>query len=154
MSILHVEPTRIAQWRTLVIEGQEKSGFQLNEGMESYVVMTLDAYTTEINLSSAVLAIDFLKNVHVTSTLAMHALREVGDQCLILSGLFPQRVLRKNVSEHYFIQLGKNAYHVLSYASIAKQLDHSLFFQLFESFSELTQVLKAMRLGNNTMPTH
>lgn len=148
MSTFNANTTRLAEWRELVLEGQEKAGFRLTEAMENYVVVTLDAYTTEINLSSAVIAVDFLKNIHVTSTLTMQALRAVGDQCLILSGLFPNRAQRKNVSEQYFIQLGRNAYYVLSFNHFAKSLDRGLFFQLFDNFSDLTKVLSAMRAAS------
>lgn len=146
MNIFQFEPTKIAQWRQLVIEGQQKSGFQLTETVENYVVITLDAHTTNVNLSSSVIAIDFLKNIHIQSTRNMQTLRTVGDQCLILAGLFPDHVKRKNVSADYFKHLGENAYYVLSFASAPTKLDRALFYQLFENFADLVGVLRAMRL--------
>lgn len=146
MSRLELESSRLAQWHSLVLEGQSSVGFQLHENIEHYLVVTLDAYTTDMRLSSAVIAVEYLQNIHVISTLKMRALRDVGDQCLLLSGLFPDRAKRKRVSEDYFMLLGQNAYHVLSYAHHAKKIDQRLFFQLGENFSELIQVLKAMRV--------
>lgn len=144
MKLFQFEPTKIAEWRKLVIEGQEKSGFRLNETIENYVVITLDSQTTNTELASAVIAIDFLKNIHVKSVRNSQTLRFIGDQCLILAGLFPERVKRKNVSDHYFKHLGENAYYVLSFSSL-KNSDHSLFYQLFENFEDLIGVLRAMR---------
>ena len=146
MNIFQFEPTKMAEWRQLVIEGQQKSGFQLTETIENYVVITLDAHTTNANLSSSVIAIDFLKNIHIQSTRNMQTLRTVGDQCLILAGLFPDRAKRKNVSADYFKNLGENAYYVLSFAHVPAKLDRTLFYQLFENFSDLINVLQAMRL--------
>lgn len=146
MNIFQFEPTQIAEWRKLVIEGQQKAGFQLTENIENYVVITLDAHTTNVELSSSVIAIDFLKNIHVKSTHNLQTLRMVGDQCLILAGLFPDRAKRKNVSADYFKNLGENAYYVLSFATIASKADHRLFYQLFENFSDMIEILKSMRM--------
>lgn len=146
MSIFQFEPTEIAEWRKLVLEGQEKSGFQLTEVVENYVVITLNAHVTHTQLASTVMAIDLLKNIHIKSVANAHALRSVGDQCLILAGLFPDRAKRKNVSAEYFRNLGENAYYVLSFANTFQKYNHALFYQLFENFSDLVQVLKAMRL--------
>lgn len=146
MSIFQHEPTKIAEWRRLVLEGQEKAGFHLTEPVENYVVITLDAQTTNTNLSTTIIAIDFLKNIHIHSTRNLQTLRFVGDQCLILAGLFPDRAKRKNLSDDYFKHLGEHAYYVLSFASVPTELDHSLFYQLFENFENLIQILKAMRL--------
>lgn len=146
MNIFQREPTQIAQWRSLVIAGQEKAGLQLTEPIENYVVITLDANTTNSQLVSSVIAIDFLKNIHVKSVSNMQTLRAVGDQCLILAGLFPDRAKRKHVSSDYFKNLGENAYYILSFSHTALKLDHTLFYQLFENFADLIEVLKAMRL--------
>lgn len=146
MGIFQFEPTDIAEWRKLVIEGEMKAGFQLTELVENYVVITLNANTTNTQLSSAVIAIDLLKNIHIQSISNVHAVRSVGDQCLILAGLFPDRAKRKNVSAEYFRNLGENAYYVLSFAKSFQKFDHSLFYQLFENFSDLIRILKSMRL--------
>ena len=145
MSHFEYEPTKTAEWRKLVIQAEEKSDFKLTEALENYVVITLDAYTTQVNIASSIIAIDFLENIHVHSLKNMHALRAVGDQCLLLSGLFPERAKRKRVSSDYFQHLGMNAYYVLSYTNLSKQLNHALFYQLFENFAELIDVLKWMR---------
>src|SRR3990167_7049607 len=146
MTIFQFEPTDIAEWRKLLLEGQDKAGFQLTEVVENYVVITLNAHVTHTQLASSVMAIDLLKNIHIKSVTNAHALRSVGDQCLILAGLFPDRTKRKNVSTEYFRNLGENAYYVLSFAKPFQKCDHTLFYQLFENFSDLVQVLKAMRL--------
>lgn len=146
MALFQFEPTQIAEWRKLVSEGQEKTGFHLTETIENYIVITLDAHTKKVGLASSVIAIDFLKNIHIKSVSNKQTLREVGDQCLILSGLFPDRAKRKNLSEDYFKNLGENAYYVLSFATISTKSDHRLFYQLFENFADLIEVLKAMRM--------
>src|SRR3990167_1553208 len=153
MRIFQFEPTDIAEWRKLLLEGQDKAGFQLTEVVENYLVITLNAHVTHTQLASAVMAVDLLKNIHIKSVTNAHALRSVGDQCLILAGLFPERAKRKNVSAEYFRNLGENAYYVLSFANTFPKYDHSLFYQLFENFSDLIRILKSMRLGSTAFTT-
>jgi len=144
MKILQL-PTKLAEWHHLVTEAEKRTGFQLDEAVENYVVITLDAFTTNPDLASTVVAVDFLKNLNIESVRNLEMLRQVGDQCLILSGLFPERVKRKLVSADYFIQIGKRAYHVLSVTRISWKLDRGLFFQLSENFITVTDILQAMR---------
>lgn len=145
MSIFHNEPTTIAEWRSLVLQGQDKAGVLLTEVVENYMVLTLDAFTTKIDLVTSVIAIDFLANIRVETLNHANGLRSVGDHCLILAGLFPDRAKRKRVSADYFMHIGQHAYYVLSYAARSHKIDHILFYQLFENFAELIHVLSAMR---------
>lgn len=151
MTAFTYEPTRVAEWRKLVMEGQNRAGLQLTESIENYVVITLDAHTEYVALASTTLAIDYLHNIHINSVRNFKMLRHVGDQCLILAGLFPERTKRKNVSPAYFQQIGENAYYVLSFSTHFKQSNRALFYQLFENFSDLVQVLKSMRLLNDRL---
>ena len=125
--LFHVEPTKLAEWRNLLIDGQEKAGLSLTEALENYVVLTLDAYTTETKLASVVLAIEFLENIRASKIRDFQKLRSVGDQCLILAGLFPERARHKRVSDDYFKNLGENAYYVLSYQTDRSSLVLSAF---------------------------
>ena len=147
------EDSRWVEWHNLLIEAQEKSGHTLIEPVEHYVLITLDAYTAQLKLATSALAIEFLENVHVNHVRDFQKLRSVGDQCLILAGLFPERAKRKNVSAEYFRNLGENAYYVLSFANTFPKYDHSLFYQLFENFSDLIRILKSMRLGSTAFTT-
>lgn len=149
MNIFTYEPTRVAEWRKLVTEGQLRAGLQLTESIENYVVITLDAHTEHIALANTTIAIDYLNNINVNSLHNFKMLRHVGDQCLILAGLFPERAKRKNVSPNYFQHIGENAYYVLSFSTHFKQSNRALFYQLFENFSDLIKILKSTRLLND-----
>src|SRR3990167_7845447 len=145
MAIIQFEPTPIAQWRNLLIHAQERSGIHLTESIESYVVQTLDANVKNNAIVSSMIAIEFLENIHIESIHHFHALRVVGDYCLILSGLFPDFAKRRRVSSDYFKNLGENAYYVLSSTRHFSQSHYALYYQLFENFSELVDVLKSAR---------
>lgn len=146
MKGFYLEPSPEAQWYSLVYDARMLAGSKLAESVEAYLVLTLDHFTTEIKLASTVLAIDFLTAIDVPTTNNAIKLRDVGDQCLILSGLFPERALRKHVSLDYFIHLGKGAYHSIAHQENALPFDPELFFQLSQHFVGLMDILHHMRL--------
>lgn len=146
MNRIYLEPSAEGQWLALVDDARRLSGFSLEESMENYLVLTLDHFTTEIKLASSVLAVDFLSALTVPSANNANILRDVGDQCLILSGLFPERALKKRVSLNYFISLGKGAYSTISHQEKSHPFDPELFYQLSINFVGLMDVLHHMRL--------
>ncbi len=141
-----LEPSAQAQWYSLVYDARRLAGLQLKESIESYLVLTLDHFTTEIKLASTILALEFLSTVNIHTQSSAMKLRDLGDHCLILSGLFPERALRKHVSLDYFINLGKGAYHSISHQEKSHPFDPELFYQLSLHFVGLMDILHHMRL--------
>ena len=148
MSLFHLQPTTIAGWQSLVAEAEVKTGYTFEENIENYLVLTLDHYTQQHALTHGTLAIDFLASLQNTTTKSGDQLRQVGDECLLLSGLFPERALKKNVSLHYFIGMGKQAYLALSDARLQHRFDPALYQQLSGDFVGLMDLLNAIRLKN------
>lgn len=146
MGFFRLGPTKTAEWQSLVVDAENQCGYHFDENLESYLVLTLDYYTTHKNLSSSIIAVDFLKALDISGKQGGERLREVGDHCLILSGLFPERALKKNVSLNYFISVGKNAYHLLASNELLFAFDSDLFYQLSDNFVGLMDVLHTMRI--------
>src|SRR5438105_3580339 len=94
-------PTKIAEWHSLVMDAEGICGQHFEDSIEHYLVITLDQYTKNYDLASTVMAIDFLKAIDHSHLQNIKQLRTIGDQCLLLSGLFPERARRKNVSLSY-----------------------------------------------------
>lgn len=138
------EPTKIAEWQALVVEARSLLGYRFDESIEHYLVITLDHFTNKNGISSVLLAQDYLTSINLESRIGVQQLRTVGDECLLLSGLFPERALHKNVTLNYFITLGKNAYHTVAIKPIP-ELSCDLFLQLSHDFVGLMDVLNAMR---------
>lgn len=145
MGIFRPEPTTIAEWQALVAEAEIKTGYEFDDNLESYLVLTLDRFTTESGLASSVIALDFLEGTNIGSIRDALLLRDVGDQCLLLSGLFPERALKKNVSLNYFIGIGQKAYHALTDIRLKHEFDPELFANLSNNFVGLMDLLNAMR---------
>lgn len=137
--------SRIAEWHSLVMDAESSCGLHFEEKVEHYLVITLDHYTQANHLASTIVALDFLHALEKSGTASRDQLRHIGDQCLLLSGLFPERAKRKNVSLNYFISIGKEAYNLVAQYPRSVLIDEALFYNLSMNFVGLMDVLHTMR---------
>lgn len=142
------QPGDISQWQALVAEAEALSGVQLDEELESYLVFTLMRYLRRPEMTQRILALDFLEAFQHSHSQRSEALRDVGDQCLLYSGLFPRRAERRRVRVSYYVKLGRSAYQHLA-DSLSKTAD--LFAHLAAEFVAAMDTLQAIRvLGQQT----
>jgi len=142
MNSLVLQPTEVAQWHALVSEAQVASHRNLEEGLESYLVFLLMRFAGRPELARKIMALEFLQAQHEQNQ-KTDRLRDVGDQCLLFSGLFPQIAESRQVRVSYFVALGRSAYDQL--ASIVDKQSDQLYTRLAHAFVGLMDVLHAMR---------
>lgn len=140
---LILENTEIAQWYNLIQQAEQEYGCQLDESMESYLAFTLMRFMKDQDLATQALALDYLRAHGLPRSMRLEQLRDVGDQCLLLSGLFPKRAEKRLVRVSYYVGLGRSAYHHLSEG--AQQASAELYRQLAEAFVTLMDVLQVIR---------
>jgi hypothetical protein len=143
MQELIVEPTAKAVWHRLIVEAEERSGCELDEGKESYLVFLLMRYLQRPDLVRTVLAMHFLHALRAQGRERAGKLQDVGDQCLIYAGLFPEQAERRRVRLSYFVDIGRAAYHGL--AETGTRANAVLFGGLADAFVHLMDVLRATR---------
>lgn len=132
-----------AQWYEIIKETQQATGVYFDEEIETYLILTLDNYTFDITLLDKPIAIDYLNSLQHSSTYSTQTLRKVGDHCLLISGLFPERA-KKILSVRYYVDMGQQAYLSLSDRNNLKS-NPALFYNLGLKFPEIKEVLNAMR---------
>ncbi len=140
---LLLEPTATAQWKHVLNDAKHQCQCHLNEEIESYLIFTLMRFTQTPELASKVLALDFLRSTDLSGLARQDQLRDIGDQCLLLSGLFPQRAEKHLVSIGYYVGLGQSAYQQLS-DTLRKAFAH-LYQLLSENFVQMMDVLQNIR---------
>lgn len=145
MSSLILHPTTTAQWYALVNEAQASCAITLQEDLESYLVFLLQRFTDNPGIASSVLGLDFLKSIQDSAS--HQQLKDVGDKCLLVAGLFPGRAIKRRVKLSYFVKLGQTAYSTLSNYVVHQE---ELFNQLCFEFPKLLDVLLAMRESSLT----
>lgn len=151
MSQLILEPTSTAQWHALVSEAEAAAACSLDETLESYLVFLLMRFAARPDLAGRVMAVEYLRGATSTGQAQVNQLRDVGDQCLLFSGFYPQLAERRHVRISYYVDLGRGAYGLL-----AERLRHAsaeIYQRLCEGFVALMDVLHAMRAldGDHTL---
>lgn len=137
--ILHSNST--AQWHALLGEAQQNCAINLKEDLESYLVFLLMRFTDDPSVAASILGLEFLESYNRRFKNG-HALKDVGDKCLLYAGLFPARAIKRRVTLSYFVKLGQTAYSTLSNHSAH---DETLFEKLCVEFTTMMDVLHAMR---------
>ena len=152
MSRLILEPTPQAQWQALVHEAQTVCDRNLDESLESYLVFLLMRFADRPDCIARIMAEDYLKSQALQGEQRAGQLREVGDHCLLFSGLFPQLAERRLVPVSYFVNIGRASYQQLS-AGLDRGWS-TVYNHLYEAFVVLVDILHAMRgLGGMTALT-
>jgi hypothetical protein len=152
MQQLILEPTPQAQWQALVHDAQACCNRQLDETLESYLVFLLMRFSDKPHSLARIMASDYLHSQACSGEQRVERLRDVGDHCLLFSGLFPQLAERRLVRVSYFVKLGQS-----SYLQLSDLLDRSwsvAYGHLSAAFVVLMDVLHAMReLGGESVLT-
>ena len=152
MSQLILEPTSQAQWQSLVHEAQAACERSLDESLESYLVFLLMRFADRPECTARIMAEDYLESQQLQGLHRQERLREVGDHCLLFSGLFPRLAERRLVRVSYFVNIGRSSYRQLS--DVVDRQWSMLYGHLSEAFVVLMDVLQAMRgLGGQTLLT-
>lgn len=135
-----------AQWRDLVNDAASSCEYKLDEEIESYLVFALIRFTQRADLADSAIALEYMQSLSDSGHKQLSQLREVGDKCLLFSGLFPQIYRKKTVDIGYYVNMGRASYNQLG------QMLHKGFSRLYMRLSEyfifLTDILHAMREMN------
>lgn len=129
-------------WYDLVREGEERVRTPLPEIIESYLVFMLQRHQNDAVLGGRTLALDWLGGLERVGRERADAMRDVGDRCLLIAGLFPRLAERRNVQPHYYAALGQAAYGEVAVATRTGYAE--LFAQLARAFDAMLRVLRGL----------
>lgn len=146
-------------WQALVREACSRCGQALDEAQESYLVFVLLRHQRDGHLLARTQALEWLDAQLRVGSARSDALRDVGDRCLLIAGLFPALAQRRRVSVEYFVDLGRGAYQGVADSGRSAYAD--LFAQLASTYHQLVRTLRAVRgdgsilvYGHRTGPLH
>lgn len=132
-------------WYDLVREGEERVRTRLPEIIESYLVFLLQRHQGDAVLGARIMALDWLDGLERPGRERADALRDVGDRCLLIAGLFPRLAQRRNVSPGYYAALGQAAYGEV--AVVTRSGYAELFAHLARAFAAMLRVLGGLVAG-------
>jgi hypothetical protein len=146
MAKIITHQTQAAHWHELIILAQKDVKIVLDHEVEAYVVMMLMRHMCRTDLADVVLSLEYLKALELPEKSQNTQIQIVADQCLIHAGLFPDRAMRKSVSTHYFIDLGRSAYaQLMERLSFVMPSLSALYFKLCAEFNAISNVMLNMR---------
>ncbi|VAW79338.1 hypothetical protein MNBD_GAMMA12-478 [hydrothermal vent metagenome] len=130
-------------WQQLVNDAARSCNQKLDEDLESYLVFALIRFTRQTNIAGSVFALEYLESVDKSGQVKYEHLRDLGDKCLLCSGLFPQSSQNKMVNLDYYINIGISSYSQIS------TLFHKGFAKLYDRLAScfvlLTDILHSMQ---------
>ncbi|MBT4836332.1 MAG: hypothetical protein HON94_03190 [Methylococcales bacterium] len=149
MTNLIIEPTSMAHWHKLVSEAQFKCNQNLNEDTESYLVYLLMRYLKRSDFINNIMSTKYLEGLQAMGHVRDSRLQDVGDQCLLFAGLFPQIAEKRSLNVSFFVDLGRSAYHEI--AAYGVQIGDLLYQQLYQSFVVMIDILHHIRELNGSV---
>jgi hypothetical protein len=138
MKIL-TEATVVALWHGVLQDAQSASKIILHADLEAYLIFMLMRYASYQQLAREVMATKFLSGMQSTATQRDLCLQKVGDQCLLITGLFPAVAEKRRVKLSYYIEMGQLAYEVIS------RKNNDVFSALSKQFIPLMDILQNFR---------
>jgi hypothetical protein len=144
MNSLPTQATILSQWYDLIKEASKASFIKLPEDVESYLVFLLMEFMKQPDIAKSVLSSEYLEALNYHFQTRQMLLKNVGDKCLLISGLFPARAQKKRIKISYFVNLGKNAYTVLGNLS-TQATSAQLYATLSERFVAMMDILHTTR---------
>lgn len=147
MTLISVLPNSIAGWYKLVNDAQNQSNIILDLELENYLINLLQQYLTNAEITNNLLSFEFLNSINSSIVKRENKLRETGDKCLVIAGLFPGYAEKRNISVDYFLTIGQSAY---SYLSMNQRSElRKLFYTISDNFNNLTLVLNSIEKIKN-----
>ena len=143
MGMIITENSTMALWVKLVQHAGETCQQELDVELESYLVFMLMRFADKPQCIARIMAEDYLNSQALHGEQRAGMLREVGDHCLLFSGLFPQLAERRLVRISYFVNIGRASYRQLS-AGLDRGWS-SVYGHLSDAFIVLMDILHAMR---------
>ena len=121
-----------SEFYDVVKETQSRTGLELPEHIEAYIVMLLSTYVERSDIPPSCT----FAELFMTITTSGEA-KELGDMCLFVSGVFPLYKKRQGMNRRYFTDIGSTSY------DIAREINTDLFPTLSRHFVFLSDFIDA-----------
>lgn len=133
-------------WQGIIHEAEATCEILLNEDLEAYLVFLLARYTNKPDILKQIMASQFLDGIKAPTNKRELVLQEVGDKCLIFSGLFPNMAEKRMVKISYYVGMGQTAYDTIS------KKRNDIYHLLSKQFVSLMDVLQSIRQYSKQYP--
>ena len=110
-----------------------ETGFSIPDDIETYIIALLSSHVEKSDfLPQKSFAESYFKLTHRSS----YSAKELGDTCLILSGVFPEYGEKTGLNKTYYKNIGKS-----SYEQASRILNRELFYMLYLHFDLISKFI-------------
>ncbi len=131
--------TPMALWYQIIHDAESTCAIALQQELESYLVLLLMRYMDKPLMVKKIMALELLQAMKTTPAKRGQMFQEIGDCCLIFSGLFPKLAEKRLVKIGYFVRIGRSAYSTIS------EDRNDLYSKLAANFVSLMDVLQSIK---------
>ena len=142
MDDLILYPTEAAQWHALLNEAQAARAVRLDDELESYLVFMMMRFVNAPIVPDTMLSVELLTSLQEVGEVRSTRLRDVGDRCLLVSGLFPDYLTTRQLHPSYLVNMGQIAYGTLSNE---KREVATVYYALSAEFESYVRLLDTIR---------
>jgi len=143
MGLLLNSSTPLSLWQNIIHEAERSCRTPLQTELEAYLVFLMVRFTNRPEMVKQIMATEFITGLNLGPHHKQTVLQQVGDKCLIYTGLFPHRAEKKLVKISYFVNLGQSAYLNISNNT------NDIYGLLSKHFVALMDILQSLRLVAN-----
>lgn len=140
-----IERNTLNLWQEVIQRAAFKRTIILHPSLEMYLISLLIRYTNRPEFLKQVMGLAFLRALEKRAYARAQGLQKVGDECLLITGLFPLLPKKRLVTVSYFVNLGQSAYLAISDRN-------ELFGTLSAQFVPLMDVLRGVRSYSQAFP--
>ena len=135
-------------WHQLLHRAKIQSLTSVTQEVEHYLALMLESCAHNKMPLNRNIAQHFLLAQQTEGRVGLRRLQSVGDQCLLITGLFPELIQRKNVNTRYIMDVGCIAYSSIARHPYAEAMacNTALFDQLGQQFQDLSRWLNMIPL--------
>lgn len=142
----HYDSKVLDLWRDLIKGAENRCEVALHDQIEAYLITLLARFTEKPELANSIVATKFLDAMQDHEVLRRELLADVGDQCLLLTGLFPGVAEKRQVKVRYFVNMGQSAYGMISNKT------SDLYGSLSQQFVQLMDILQSINEHKVLLP--
>jgi len=135
---LLIKETSFGLWHEVIKNAENRCSIALNDELEAYLISLLMRYSNKPEMAQEIFARSWLDALNRQDKQRSLFLQNVGDQCLLYAGLFPQQAKKRHVNITYFVDIGRAAY-----GNISKTAN-DLYWILALQFVALMDVLQSI----------
>jgi hypothetical protein len=125
-----------------VKETKDKTGYELPEHLEAYVVMLLASFVERTDYLPEK---SFIESYMILVQKRSRNIKALGDTCLFVTGVFPHYKNKNGLDVEYFSNIGSN-----SYLQVAEMMHPSLFNDLSNNFSYVRDFISLTVTNSDT----